>query len=134
MAKTIQESVAEKISKSGENVATIVIDKLAEIEINKRVDLITRSISKQDQLEKEVKKIDRNDTSFYQGGALVETMSKNRYDDIKKAKDKLTNLINNINVALDQNTTEAYIKLSETLKKLDNVGGNQKEGTTEDQQ
>ena len=49
MEKTIQEAVAEKITQSGENVANTVIEKLAEVEISKRVDAITKAVQKQEQ-------------------------------------------------------------------------------------
>jgi hypothetical protein len=131
MEKTIQEAVAEKVVKNGQNVATIVIDKLAEIEIQKRVDIITKSVLKEDQLEKDLKKINKNDIIQYQhvGNQPMEAMSKTRWDEIKKMKEKIAKLQQSIEFALVQNSLEAYNKLTETLKKLDNVGSNKTEST-----
>jgi len=129
MQKTIQEAVAERITKNSENVANIVIEKLAEIEISKRVDILTKAIVKQEPLEKELKKIDKNDVTTYVEGKQVDAMSKQRFEDIKKTKEKIEKLTKAIEFALTENTSEAYIKLDETLKKLDNAGGNQKEGS-----
>ena len=56
-------------------------------------------------------------------------MSKNRFEEIKKAKEKAEKLTKAIDFALTENTADAYNKLSETLKKLDNAGGNQKESS-----
>lgn len=131
MEKTIQEAVAEKIAKSGESVANIVVDKLADLEINKRVDAITKAVNKQEQLEKDFKKINKNDVFTYTEGHPIEAMSKNRFDEIKKLKEKMDKLTKAIDFALTQNSLDAYSKLDETLKKLDNVGGNKTEGSTE---
>ena len=129
--KTIQEVVAEKISQSGENVANIVINKLAEVEISKRVESISKAIQKQEQLEKDLKKISKNDVVTYVDGVAIEVMSKSRFEDIKKGKEKIDKLIKAIDLALTQNTFDSYIKLEDTLKKLDNAGGNKKEGSEE---
>lgn len=132
MGKTIQETVAEKIAGSGPDVLNIVVDKLAEIEISKRVEAITKGISKQDQLEKELKKIDgKNDVITYVEGKEVQSMSKNRFEEIKKAKEKLDGLTKAMDAALSGNTAEAYTKLNETLNKLNNAGGDKKESPGE---
>jgi len=124
MEKTIQEAVAEKITQSGENVANTVIEKLAEVEISKRVDTITKAVQKQEQLEKDLKKINKNDVVTYIEGTPTEVMSKNRFEEIKKGKEKIEKLTKAIDFALTQNSFDAYNKLAETLKKLDNAGGN----------
>lgn len=129
MEKTIQEAVAEKITQSGENVANTVIEKLAEVEISKRVDAITKAVQKQEQLEKDLKKINKNDVVTYIEGTPTEVMSKNRFEEIKKGKEKIEKLTKAIDFALTQNSFDAYNKLAETLKKLDNAGGNKTEGS-----
>lgn len=134
MEKTIQEAVAEKITKSGENVANIVIKKLAEIEISKRVDIITKAIQKQELLEKDLKKINKNDVVTYIDEIATEVMSKNRFEEIKKAKEKIEKITKSIDYALTQNSFDAYNKLTETLKKLDNVGANKTEGSNDSEQ
>ena len=129
MKKTIQEAVAEKITQRGENVANTVIEKLAEVEISKRVDDITKAVQKQEQLEKDLKKINKNDVVTYIEGTPAEVMSKNRFEEIKKGKEKIDKLTKAIDFALTQNSFDAYNKLAETLKKPDNVGGNKTEGS-----
>jgi len=120
---TIQEKVAEKIAGSGENIADTVVGKLAEVEISRRVDILTQAIKKQEPLEKELKKIDgKDDVTTYVAGTEVKAMSKQRFDDIKKAKESVEKLNVAIEAALKENTTEAYNKLDETLKKLGNAG------------
>lgn len=127
--KTIQEVVAEKITTIGKNIADTVAENLAQSEISKRVELVTKAIAKQDQLEKDIKKIDKDDVTTYVGDTPHTSRSKNRYYEVKKAKEKFEKLTKDINDALNGNTTEAYAKLTETLKKLENAGGGQKEGS-----
>jgi len=134
MEKTIQEAVAEQISNSGAKVAEIVIDKMAQIEIDKRVATIQKAILKQDELTKDLKKIDKEDFVTYAAGNQVSVMSKERFEQIKKLKEKIQKLVAATNAALNDNTHEAYTKLEEALKKLNNAGGNTKEDSAESEQ
>lgn len=117
--KTIQEAVAEKIATSGDRVTAIVIDDLAYVEISKRVNAITNAIGQADKIKKEWDKINKNDLITFVDGRSVEAMSKNRFDDIRKAKEKFESINSATNAALETNTTEAYNKLYEILKKVD---------------
>lgn len=128
MDKTIQEVVAEKISNSGQLVKETVINKLAEVEVSNRVALITKAIEKQDALEIGLKKINKCDVVTYVGDNQTEVMSKARFEQIKKEKEKIERVTKAIDFALTQNTTDSYNKLSETLKKIDG-GGNKNEGS-----
>jgi hypothetical protein len=128
MEKTVQQAVAEKIQQRGPDVFNIVVDKLAEVEITRRVDLISVAIKKQDELETGLKKIDRNDVITYLDGVATEVMSKNRFEELKKSREKLENLKKAIDLALTDNSADSYNKLSETLKKVDG-GGNQAQST-----
>jgi hypothetical protein len=127
--KTIQEVTAEKITAISPTIADTVATNLAQIEINKRVENITKAIAKQDQLAKDLKKIDKNDVDTYVDGQPHSAMSKSRFEEIKKAKEKIDNLTKSIDNALTTNTPDAYNKLAETLKKLDNAGGDKKESS-----
>lgn len=127
--KTIQEVTAEKIATISPTIADTVATNLAQVEINKRIENVTKAIAKQDQLTKELKKMDKPDVTTYVEGKPVAAMSKKLYDDVQKATEKLDNLNKSIDSALTNNTLDAYNKLAETLKKLDNAGGDKKEGT-----
>jgi hypothetical protein len=129
--KTIQETVAEKLAEKAPNVAGMVADKLVDVEIQKRIDIMTKSINKQDSLEKDLKKIDKDDITSYTGGQQVTSMSKVRYDEIKKLKEKISKLVGSINSALEQNSKDSYTKLEETLKKIDNAGNTKADSTEE---
>jgi len=126
--RTIQEAVAEKISKAGENVQAVVVDKLADVEIQRRIGVITEAVGRFETLEKEFKKINRNDIETYVDGKKAESMSKQRFEEINKTKQKLETLEKATNSALSENTPDSYNKLSETLKKL---SGNSKESSPE---
>lgn len=118
----IAESVAEKIATSGAKVTEIVIDKLANAEINRRVDMIAKAIGRLDTLKKEFKKINKPDTKYYTDGKPVETMSEKRYQEIDKAKKAIERIESCVNTALEKNDEESYKKLSEAVG-----GGEQKE-------
>lgn len=121
---TVQAVVAERIQQSGPKVREIVIDAITSVEIGKRVETIAKAVKAQDELDKNLKKINRPDNTSYDGqGNKIETTSSSRYQEIQKAKEKLTNLTKALDAALDTNTAEAYTKLSEILNK---VGGESK--------
>ncbi len=128
--KTIQEVVLTKISESGENVFNNVVNKFVDIEINSRVDLIMSGCKKQDELEKMIKKISKNDVITYIDGQAVEVMSQARYDEIKKQKEKLNRLVSCLNDALNKNSSETYKVLQEVIQKLGDDNGNKKQGDT----
>jgi hypothetical protein len=123
----IKLKVTEKINSCGETVINIVVDKLAEIEINKRVSIIQQAISKQELLQKELAKINgKCDSIFYdKDGVKQESMSEKRFNDIKKSKDSLDLLEKVLNSALETNTQESYNKLNGLL------GGNKQESSAE---
>jgi hypothetical protein len=114
----LQQLVAEQILSAGETVKSTVVTKLADIEINSRVSKITDTISKMESFAKELKKINRNDIITYASGTPSESMSKNRFDEIEKLKGKVEQLNNLFDSALNDNTSESYLKLTEFLIKL----------------
>jgi hypothetical protein len=132
MEKSIQESVAEQILTLGNEVKKTVINKLAQVEITKRVDIITKGVLKLETLEKELKKINRNDIVNYIDGKPIDSMSKTRFDEIAKAKGKIERLNNAMDNALVQNSFESYEKLADVLKSLDG-GGNKTESAGDSQ-
>jgi UDP-N-acetylmuramoylalanine-D-glutamate ligase len=113
---TIQEEVAKKISDSGNTVKETVISALAQLEINRRVELITKGIAKQDTLKKEFDKINRDDVVTYIKGVQTSAMSDARFKEIKKAEEGLEKLSKALDKALDDNTTDSYNKLGELIK------------------
>lgn len=113
---TIQEEVAKKISESGNTVKNIVIDVLAQVEITRRIKLITKGIAKQDTLKKEFDKINRDDTTTYVDRKPVSSMSEARFKEIKKAEEVLDKLGKALDKALDENTADSYNKLAELVK------------------
>lgn len=123
----IKEKVAQKISMCGPTVQSTVVDKLAEIEINKRIDIIIRAVAKQESLQKELHKIDRkcDNISYDKDGVKSESMTEKRFNDIKKAKENLDNFNKVLNSCLESNKSEDYAKLNGL------IGGNKESGSTE---
>lgn len=128
---TIQDIIATNIQEAGPVVKNTVIDKLAQSEIESRVGKITAAIGLIDSFEKELKKVNRNDIITYTSGQPAETMSKNRFDEIQKLQGKIGDLTKLINICLESNTPDSYIKLNEFLNKSN--GGGKKEGTGDSQ-
>jgi hypothetical protein len=130
---TIQEKVAEQISNSGKSIIDSVVFSLASIEIDKRIKLVTKAVEKQEALEKEFKKSHKPDVEAkYDENRVIitlESYSKSRLDSIEKDKERLKNLVKQLETCLETNTQESYNKLSETLNKLGNAGGDKKENT-----
>lgn len=128
----ITEAVAEKIAKSGEQVESIVIDKLAQAEINRRVDLITKGLQKLETLNKELKKVNRCDTKSYIDGKPVESMTEKRYQEIDKAKKSIERLESAISTAMEKNDEDSYKKLSDAIGGGANKPENKSEEKTEE--
>lgn len=131
MEKTIQQAVAEKLTDFNPLLFNAVADKLAGFEIQKRIELLSKAIQKQEQLDKDLKKIDKNDVVTFAAGNKQEAMSKARFDEINKAKEKVQKLTKAIETCLTENNQDSYTKLTETLNKVSNVGGTQKDDSAE---
>jgi hypothetical protein len=84
----IKLKVAEKIASSGGIVLDSVVERLAEVEIQKRISAIQLAVSKLDSLNKEFAKINgKCDSVHYdKDGIKVESMSEKRFNEIKKTK------------------------------------------------
>lgn len=116
---TLLESVAQQITKASGKVSDIVIEKLVQVEINNRVELITKAVKKFEEFNNHLKKINRPDViNFDAEGNEVRLTSANRKKDIDSQKDKISKLEAAIDNALGQNTVEAYKKLTEVYDKL----------------
>lgn len=116
--KTIQQVIEEKITTLGSGLSVMIADKLADVEISKRIETIIKAIQKQDSLEKDLKKINRNDVFTYVNGEKTEAMSKAAFDNIEKIKEKIMKVAKAIEVALAENTGAAYDRVEEVLKKI----------------
>lgn len=113
---TIQEAVAEKISKSGVTVKEIIIDSLVAQEVAKRVDIITKALTKLESMEKDFKKINgKNDNISYVAGVKVESMTEKRFQEIEKSKQNIDGLKKLIDNCLEKNDEDSYTKLNEQV-------------------
>lgn len=118
---SIQTAVAEEIKGSGDKVKQIVIAKLADLEINKRVEAIQTGLGKIKGLQADLKKLDKPDVKnhFPNGEGKLEAIS--GYSDdlvtkITKAKEGLAKLEKAVDTALEKNDGDSYGKLYEALK------------------
>lgn len=113
---TVQDKVAEKIAQSGPVVMDRVVSLIADKEIKSRVDAVTQAVATVDNLQKDLVKINKNDTVNYSAdGSKVEMMSEKRYNEIKKAKERISKLEAAISKALETNNADDFIKLSKAI-------------------
>lgn len=124
--KTIHEAVAEKITSAAPLVKDTIVNKLADIEITRRVNIISTALDVLASLQKELKKIDREDVITYENGTEKKVMSKDRYESVGKIKGKIGELEAAATKALTDNTDEAYKKVVELNEKFKNDGGDKK--------
>jgi len=113
---TVLETVAAKIAEAGPNVVDIVSTKLAQVEIDKRVETVIATLGRLETLKKDLKKIDRADTITFVNDVKNESWSAARYEQVKKAKEVIAKLELLLNTALETNTAENYQKLNDGLK------------------
>lgn len=124
--KTVYTEVATKIAGCGPLVKDTVVSKVAEVEITRRTNIILTALEINDSLEKELKKVNREDIVTYEAGVEKKTMSKNRFEEINKLKDSLGELDKAVTTALNDNTDDSYQKLaslSDRLKARKQNGG-----------
>ncbi len=125
---TIHEEVAKRVAGFGPKVQDIVIDKLVDVEVERRVLLVTQGVNRLENLRKDFNKINRDDLKSYTGGVAVSSMSEKRFQEIGKAKENLDRLEKQLDKTLTENTPDSYNKLSEIIQKL-NATGNPKESS-----
>lgn len=112
--------VGERLTTSGDQVKETVINTLVEIEINRRVELVTKVIKTIDNFEKDLKKLSNPDDVRYQSDGItkIECFTKERIDNRTKTTEKLEKLTNKLNQALNTNTEQSFKELQETHDKF----------------
>ena len=123
---SIKEKIAEKIAGSGESVAKTVIENLASVEINNRVQLVTNAYQLKERLEKESLKMRPDQKSFGADGVeLPATWSAKAFEAKKKFDEKFTNLSNALDKALNTAAAEDFKKLKEQYDKANKADSGQ---------
>ena len=119
----IRELINQKVIEAGAGIPQIVAQNLAQAEIDRRVGILTKAFLKQEELTKAFKKLNVGDKVMYSIDANGQPtkrleMTEERYNAINKSRETLSNFSKVIEVALTENTTEAYKKLEEQLEKV----------------
>lgn len=127
----LTDKVLEKIANSSTYIQDTVVNRLADVELEKRIKLIQECVSRLDSLNKDQKKLERNDLIIYVSGQKQESMSKLQYENANKNREKITNLMNALNKALESNIQEDYTKLQELYAKSNNSGNNPQKNSGE---
>lgn len=123
---TLTQKVAEQITTLGSQaVEDRVVEILVEEEMGKRTQVVINAVNSINKQKKELNKINRNDVITYVDGKEVTAMSKQRYDEIKKAVEKLEKTENLLAKALESNNTDDYGKLEQHVN---NIGQDKSQG------
>ncbi len=116
---TIKETVAEKLSLSGEVVFNTVVEQLTQEKIQDRVKSVIKGLSLKDEITKELNKIKPDVVVYHEDGSVKDSSwSKLTLERKKKLNENYSKVENAINVALEANTNEAYGKLNEVLNNV----------------
>ena len=113
----------EKLVNDGARINDRVAEKLSQVEIERRADLIANGIATLDRAKTDLRKVEKPDNQMFNldGTPVPGGYSKQKLDEIKKAKDRIESLEG----ALDKAIGSAdFKKLGELLGK----GGTPKEG------
>lgn len=115
----LTKEIAEKIASAGGAIKEIIVKKLSEVEIEKRVSSIVKAFNSLESLGKDLKKIERPDVIVYKDGVEDKSMSKKTYEETQKIKRKIGELTKVTETALEKNDEESYKKLNDFLGNKD---------------
>ena len=120
----INEIVAEKIAKSGPTVLDAVVTKLAEVEINKRIEIVTEANGRLGSLQKNLKKVNNPDNTTYNAEMQeVKGYSAGRMKEINDNNNAIKEVETLLNACLEKNLADDYEKLKNAIAKSANIGG-----------
>lgn len=110
----IQEEVFRKVESN--NIKSIVIDKLSDKELEKRVETTTQAFMKLDKMELDFKKIDKPDNVYFDSSkAKVEAYTQGRITQIEKDKKAIEDFKLVLVTYLESNLTTDYLKLDKLV-------------------
>jgi hypothetical protein len=125
----LKEIVADKLKDSSETIKDFVVESLYRDEIKRRGEIVIKAISLQENLNKELAKIDKADQVFKdkEGKIITEAYSQDKLNNINKAKEKVTKMNSLLDKCLADCLLEDYNKLEEFMKQ--NASGNKPESS-----
>jgi len=110
----IQEEVFRKVESN--NIKSIVIDKLSDKELEKRVETTTQAFMKLDKMEIDFKKIDKPDNVYFDSSKTkVEAYTQGRITQIEKDKKAIEDFKLVLTTYLESNLTTDYLKLDKLV-------------------
>lgn len=111
---TLKEKVSERIANSSDVVRDKVVDLLVQDEITKRVDAVTKVMTKIDTVEAELKKEDKpNVRTVNADGSVARTeYTVEQYEKLKKLRDTLEKLKSSLDLAFDKNDFTKVLEFS----------------------
>ena len=117
VTSTVLSEVAEQLKNSAPAVQDQLKKVLVERELNKRVDILDKALTKLSELKRDVSKVKPDVETFNEDGTKVSALfSKAKLEERKKAQEALDKLTKLIEVALSPTPGDAFSKLSEQIK------------------
>ncbi len=117
---TLQQTVTENINSSNAAVADKVVNYFVEIEVDRRVNSLTKSIQELEKLDKDLLKVKPDQKSYSAEGMVVaETFSQAKIDERKKLQEKINKLRKAIEKALNENQFGDLFNLTNAQKSED---------------
>lgn len=120
--KEIKDTVAEKLGASGDQVKKIIVEKMVNSEVDKRVGLVESAIEKADQLEVELAKVSKPKKGYSQNGEgdfteVAQNFTEQEVQTIRKTKEKIKFLNTAIAKVLSKEVTDQDVKALEKASK-----------------
>lgn len=114
-AVAVLSEISDRVKQSGGQVRQLLVDNLVSKEVNERVDLLNKGLTKRIEADREVKKASKPDVEAFDasGKSVSCSFSKQQVEALKKAREQLGKLDNALDKALADND---FSKLKDMCK------------------
>lgn len=111
---TVKQLVTDRLGGVGPTVREKVVDLMVDQEIDRRVKAVSALVTKLDEINTNLKKIDRADVETFNQDGTVATSSftKARLEEIKKAKEQATKIEKALDQAFENNDFQKVFELA----------------------
>jgi hypothetical protein len=114
MTQTVKQLVTDRLGAIGPVVQSKVVDLLVDQEVERRVKAVSVLVAKLDELNGNLKKIDRADVETFNqdGSPATATFTKARLEEIKKAKEQIAKIEKALDMAFENNDFQKVFDLA----------------------
>jgi chaperonin cofactor prefoldin len=112
----ILELVKTKVNASSEAVKTKLVDRLVNLEVSARIDMVEQALNKVKELKTAFDKIKPDQEIYSEDGTKTLSFTKAKFEEKNKSKEKLAKLETALDAYLS--TGESFSKLADAMKQL----------------